>query len=308
METKAHYILIGAFTLILGFGLLLFGLWAAKYSSDRTWQNYKVVFHEAVTGLSVGSPVQYNGIAVGSITRLSLAPDDPRQVIADVRIESNTPIKTDTRAKLGITSLTGPTVIQLSGGTPGARELREVDHHDEPVIQTTPSALQNVSDTANRIADRLDHILSDGNIAHINATLANLEKLSGDLGDDRQGVQALLVSARDAARNLDRTLDTTNGMMQKIDGNVVQKLPPLLDKLDTTLARLDSAAGNADAILGENRAAISSFSNDGLAQLGPTLSELRGLTRDLRQVSDRLQGNPARYLLGRDAPKEFDPK
>ena len=35
---------------------------------------------------------------------------------------------------------------------------------------------------------------------------------------------------------------------------------------------------------------------------------LRGLTRDLRQVSDRLQGNPARYLLGRDAPKEFDPK
>jgi phospholipid/cholesterol/gamma-HCH transport system substrate-binding protein len=97
-------------------------------------------------------------------------------------------------------------------------------------------------------------------------------------------------------------------MMQKIDGNVVQKLPPLLDKLDTTLARLDSAAGNADAILGENRAAISSFSNDGLAQLGPTLSELRGLTRDLRQVSDRLQGNPARYLLGRDAPKEFDPK
>ena len=308
METKAHYILIGAFTLILGFGLLLFGLWAAKYSSDRTWQNYKVVFHEAVTGLSVGSPVQYNGIAVGSITRLSLAPDDPRQVIADVRIESNTPIKTDTRAKLGITSLTGPTVIQLSGGTPGARELREVDHHDEPVIQTTPSALQNVSDTANRIADRLDHILSDGNIAHINATLANLEKLSGDLGDDRQGVQALLVSARDAARNLDRTLDTTNGMMQKIDGNVVQKLPPLLDKLDTTLARLDSAAGNADAILGENRAAISSFSNDGLAQLGPTLSELRGLTRDLRQVSDRLQGNPARYLLGRDAPKDFDPK
>jgi len=308
METKAHYILIGAFTLIIGFGLLLFGLWAAKYSSDRTWQNYKVVFHEAVTGLNVGSPVQYNGIAVGSITKLSLAPDDPRQVIADVRIESNTPIKTDTRAKLGITSLTGPTVIQLSGGTPGARELREVDHHDEPVIQTTPSALQNVSDTANRIADRLDQILSDGNIARINATLANLEKLSGDLGDDRQGVQALLVSARDAARNLDRTLDTTNGMMQKIDGNVVQKLPPLLDKLDTTLAKLDSAAGNADAILGENRAAISSFSNDGLAQLGPTLSELRGLTRDLRQVSDRLQGNPARYLLGRDAPKEFDPK
>ena len=35
---------------------------------------------------------------------------------------------------------------------------------------------------------------------------------------------------------------------------------------------------------------------------------LRGLVRDLRRVSDKLDNNPARYLLGRDAPKEFDPK
>ncbi|RZA22784.1 MAG: MCE family protein, partial [Lysobacteraceae bacterium] len=51
-----------------------------------------------------------------------------------------------------------------------------------------------------------------------------------------------------------------------------------------------------------------SFASDGLGQLGPTLTELRRLIRDLRQVSDRLEGNPARYLLGRDAPKEFEPK
>ncbi|KAG0764107.1 hypothetical protein G6F22_018289 [Rhizopus arrhizus] len=41
METKANYVLIGAFTLITGLALLAFGLWAAKYSSDRTWQEYR---------------------------------------------------------------------------------------------------------------------------------------------------------------------------------------------------------------------------------------------------------------------------
>lgn len=71
METKANYVLIGSFTILTGLALLIFGLWAAKYSSDRTWQNYRVVFREAVTGLSVGSPVQYNGIAIGSITQLT---------------------------------------------------------------------------------------------------------------------------------------------------------------------------------------------------------------------------------------------
>ena len=60
-------------------------------------------------------------------------------------------------------------------------------------------------------------------------------------------------------------------------------------------------------MLTDNRAAINSFANEGLAQLGPTLAELRTLVRDLRRISDRLDGNPTRYLLGRDGPKQFDP-
>lgn len=308
METKANYVLIGAFTIIVGIGLLLFGLWAAKYSSERSFQAYQVVFREAVTGLSVGSPVQYNGIAVGSITKLSLAPNDPSQVIAQLRLDSSTPVKTDTTAKLAITSLTGPAIIQLSGGSPQSRPLTDVDKRDAPVIRTSPSALQNITDTANRIVEKLDQVLSDKNVAAISSTLQNLQSISGDISNREAGVQALLVSARDAAQNLDRTLTTANGTISNLDRHVVQQLPATLAKLDAALAKLDSAAGNADAILGENRQAINSFANDGLGQLGPTLGELRGLIRDLRQVSDRLEGNPARYLLGRDAPKEFEPK
>ena len=308
METKANYVLIGAFTIIIATALLLFGLWAAKYSSERSWQEYRVVFREAVTGLTVGSPVQYNGIAVGSITKLSLAPDDPRQVNAIVRLDATTPVKTDTRAKLAITSLTGPSIIQLSGGTPGAPALTEVDRREIPVIQTSPSALQNIADTASRIVERLDKALSEDNVTRLTATLENLETLSGALASEDKGVEALLVSARDAARNLDVTLDTANGTLQRLDQNLVKQLPPLLDKLERTLTNMEQASGNANAILGENRAAINSFANEGLGQLGPTLSELRKLIRDLRQVSDRLEGNPARYLLGRDAPKEFEPE
>ena len=308
METKANYVLIGAFTLLIGVALLAFGLWAAKYSSDRTWQEYQVVFTEAVTGLSVGSPVQYNGIAVGSITQLTLAPDDPRKVVAKLRLNSTTPVKTDTRAKLAITSLTGPSIIQLSGGTPQAAALTAVSKEPVPTIATTPSALQNITDVANRVVERMDQLLSDANVERLSNTLAHLETISGDLADRDRGTQALLVEARDAVRNLNTTLGTANGAIEHLDQNVIRQLPATLDKLDASLSKLDSAAGNANAILGENRAAINSFANDGLAQLGPTLTELRGLVRDLRRVSDKLDNNPARYLLGRDAPKEFDPK
>ena len=53
---------------------------------------------------------------------------------------------------------------------------------------------------------------------------------------------------------------------------------------------------------------IRDFTTDGLSQVGPTLTELRALARDLRQVTDRLEGGAASYLLGRDSPKEFEPQ
>ena len=307
METKANYVLIGAFTIAVTLFLLLFALWAAKYSSDRDWNTYDVIFNEPVTGLSEGSSVQYNGIAVGTIDSLMLVPDDPRQVVARLRLHTTTPVKTDTRAKLSMTSLTGPPIIQLTGGSPGAPALRPRREGEVPVIQTAPSALQNIADTANRLVERLDQVLSEQNVARIAGTLENIEGVTGALAGQQQDLGALIVSARKASEQLEGTLTTANGAMTDLDRELVQKLPELVAKLDNTLRRLDSAAQGADSILNENRAAINSFANDGLAQLGPTLGELRALIRDLRRISDRLDANPARYLLGRDAPKEFEP-
>lgn len=308
METKANYVLIGAFTIAVTVFGLLFALWAAKYASDRSWETYAVVFNEPVTGLSEGSSVQYNGIAIGTVQHLQLAPDDPRQVIARLRLDAQAPIKTDTRAKLSMTSLTGPPIIQLTGGSPDAPRLADQSDREVPIIVTEPSALQNIADTANRLVERMDKLFSEKNVAKIDSTLTNIENATAAFGDNREEITELLHSARAASEQMEKTLDSANSAIVDLDRNFVQELPQLVEKLDRTLTRLDSVADGADAILNENRAAINSFANDGLSQLGPTLGELRALVRDLRQISDRLENNPARYLLGRDAPKEFEPE
>jgi phospholipid/cholesterol/gamma-HCH transport system substrate-binding protein len=154
----------------------------------------------------------------------------------------------------------------------------------------------------------MDQVLSAENVKRIAATLAHLDSMPGAIADQREDLRALIINARQSSEQLSKTLVTTNRAVEDIDRELVDKLPGLIGKLDTTLTKLDSAAGGADAILNENRAAISSFANDGLSQLGPTLSELRSLVRDLRRISDHLESSPARYLLGRDAPKEFEPK
>ena len=304
METRANYVLIGAFTIaVVVFGLL-FSLWAAKYSSDRSWQEYKVIFNEPVTGLTEGSSVQYNGIAVGTVERLTLSPLDPRRVEALLKIGADIPVKVDTRAKLSQLGITGSPFIQLTGGSPNAPRLLPQDNDDIPVIQTEPSALQNIADTASRIVERLDKVMSEENIAHVNQTLANLDNLTAAIGGQKEDLRALVLNLRQASEQLNTTLATTNNAVSYID----KELPAVLAKLDSTLAKLDSAAGGADRLINDNRAAINSFANDGLSQLGPTLAELRALIRDLRRMSDQLDHNPARFILGRDAPKEYEPQ
>jgi phospholipid/cholesterol/gamma-HCH transport system substrate-binding protein len=213
-------------------------------------------------------------------------------------------VKVDTRAKLSITGLTGVPFIQLTGGSPSAAPLVARNGDDLPVIRTEASALQNIADTANRLVERLDKVLSEENVAHINRTLASLDDMTSAIGGQKEDLRALVRNLREASTQLNTTLATTNRAV----GNIDRDLPAVLAKLDSTLAKLDSAAGNANQILGENRAAINSFANDGLSQLGPTLNDLRSLVRDLRRISDRLDQNPTRFILGRDAPKEFEPK
>ena len=308
METRANYVLIGAFTVLATVCLLLFGLWATKFSADRNWRLYEVVFTEPVTGLTEGGSVQYNGIGVGTVDKLSLDRNDARKVIALLKVKADTPVKVDTKAKLSQQGITGVPFIQLTGGSPAAPLLEPDSRHEIPIIRTEPSALQNIADTANRLVARMDELLSERNIQRISDTLAHLEQATGAISENRADIVALIANAREASDSLKATLATANGSMEKIDRDVVSQLPALMAKLDATVGKLDAVAGNANAMIAENRPGLQAFTSDGLGQLGPTLAELRGLVRDLRRVTDRLDGGAARYLLGRDAPKEFEPK
>ena len=308
METRANHVLIGAFTLAVCLAAVLFALWAAKYTTEKSYGEYDVVFQEAVTGLSVGSQVLYSGISVGAVRTLSLMKDDPRKVVARIRLNAETPVKTDTRAKLTVTGLTGTTVIQLTGGSPGAPILvGGRGRGPVPVIPSEPSALQNIAATASEIVDRVNSLLSDANVERVTRTLDQLDQVTGSLAAEKEEIAALLRNARAASEKLDRTLASADRTISNLDANLVQELPALVAKLDRTLSSLESAGKSAEGILGDNREAIGDFAQDGLQQVGPTLRQLRSLIRELDDLVERVEGNPAGVILGREQPEEFEP-
>jgi phospholipid/cholesterol/gamma-HCH transport system substrate-binding protein len=307
METRANHVLIGAFTLAVCLFAVLFALWAAKYTTEKSFQEYDVVFQEAVTGLSVGSQVLYSGISVGAVRNLSLVRDDPRKVVARIRLSADTPVKTDTRAKLTLTGLTGTAVIQLTGGSPGSPALEPPEGERVATIPSEPSALQNIAATANEIVDRVNVLLSEENIARVTRTLEQLDQVTGAVASEREEIAGLIRSARAASEKLEATLASADRTIIGIDQGVVQKLPEIVAKLDRTLAQLETTSQTANGILSENREAIADFSNEGLGQVGPTMRQLRSLIRELDDLADKVETNPAGFILGREQPEEFEP-
>jgi phospholipid/cholesterol/gamma-HCH transport system substrate-binding protein len=312
METRAHHVLIGLLTVLMVGAALLFGLWLARSSSDQAFQDYQIVFNEAVTGLSQGAAVQYSGIKVGEVTRLKLDPDDPRKVLARVRLSADTPVRTDTHAKLALTGVTGLAIIQLSGGSPGSPPLA-ARRGQLPVIVADPSPLakllangEDLMTSINEVVARAGELLSSDNVQRITRTLDHLDQATGAIAAQREDIRALLRQLAEASRNANATLQQTAQLVHQTSGLIDHQGRAALDSARAAMASLEHATASIDALLKNNRQALDGGLK-GLDELGPALRELRQTLGSLRAISHRLDENPAGYLLGRDQTKEFKP-
>jgi phospholipid/cholesterol/gamma-HCH transport system substrate-binding protein len=314
METRAHHVIIGAFAIGVFLAAMGFVLWLSKSSIDRQFAYYDIVFNEAVTGLSKGGLVQYNGIKVGEVVQLSLAKDDPRKVIARIRLDSDAPVKQDTRAKLGLMGVTGVAFIQLSGGSPSSPPLQPTRENPVPLIPSDESALSKLlasgSDIVTSVNDllvRANEVLSKENVDHISATLSNLEGVTETVNAQRDDLGTALKQLAAATGELKHTLATVDTMATTTNDLMRNNAREVLESTNKALESVDRAANATNTLIGDNRAAIDEFTDQGLRQLGPTIVELRETLRSLRQVSDRLATSNS-LLLGRDQPKEFEPR
>ena len=314
METRAHHILVGTFAIVAFLLGLAFVLWLSKTSADREFRYYDVVFTEAVTGLSKGGLVQYNGIKVGEVTQLKLAPDDPRKVIARVRLEGDTPIKADTEAKLGLLSVTGVAFIQFSGGSPNSKPLLPTDALPVPIIMAKESALsklissgEDIVTSVNESLLRIGQLLSKENVDHVSATLEHFDAIASTIADQRGDMAHALKQLADASNELKSTLSTLHTMASTTNELINTDVRRVMASTDKAINAIERVAGSTEQLLDQNQAAIANFSDQGLRQVGPTLLDLRETLRSFKQLSDQL-GSSNTLLLGRDQPKEFQSK
>ncbi len=317
METHARFFLIGLFSLVVTVVLVLFVLWLGKLQLDREYQEYDVRFHESVTGLSVGGLVQYHGIQVGEVRKLSLDPKDPREVRVRIRVGADTPIKTDTKAQLSYTGLTGVAVVEMFGGTPEAKLLREVDPEHTPEIDTVPSTLSQLMSggsgamhSAQEVMARIAEVLNDDNIARVSALLDNLAAVSDDVKTDYPALRDALGEARVLEQRMASAAQRADALMAQLQKDVSPQdgRPGLLDEARTAVADIRAAAREVDAFAKTGQSTFGSLDTQARNELAATLQSLQIASENLARITQRFDENPADYVLGGESLPVYTPE
>jgi phospholipid/cholesterol/gamma-HCH transport system substrate-binding protein len=251
METKANYTLIGAFTLAGFLGILGFVLWFAKLELDRQFAYYDVYFPE-VSGLGPSSEVRFAGLPVGRVVAMELAPGNPLPVRVRLEVTEDTPVRQDSTAALEIQGVTGVALVAISAGSARAPLLRDADSSSVPVIASSRSALQTLSDEGPQIINRLSlvaeqlaQLLGPENQTRVATILDNVERSSGNLDQALDDVATATSAISEAATGI-ASFGAQMDELSRSAGITLDRFADAAAEAETTLAAATSTLNRVD--------------------------------------------------------------
>jgi len=243
---------------------------------------YTLKFTDTVRGLSIGAPVEYRGIRVGTVKNIMLGEDpqhagvispvviigvEPQRTMgygdvddsaATTQMETSPQQRIDflvrqgLRARLQTGSLvTGQLFVDLDI-FPDAEPATVIEGGLYPEIPTLPSSLQGMIANVNRILNKIEKTDLEGTLTNLNALMVSTNSLVSAFERDVPGL----------TKNLDATLQAANG----------------------TLAELQASA-SADGEIGN--------------QLQDALQEIGAAARSIRVMAEYLQRHPEAMLKGK---------
>jgi phospholipid/cholesterol/gamma-HCH transport system substrate-binding protein len=272
METKANYLMIGGAVLGILALAFIFIVWMTDLAGGG--KDYYVVFQGSVAGLATGSSVAFNGIKVGEVRSIALDPQDARNVQVLISVNKDTPVRTNSLARISTQGLTGGGGIQISAGTPDAALLVASAEDPIPVIKANPGSNQGLFDAApevmnnaNALLIRLNELVAQ-NQASIRKTLTNIEHFTTMLDERTGDISAAIGDLKEGAESF-------------------KKLP---------------------TSLGNNMNAVTASAKEGLAEFNGFMREGRRATVTLNRILEKFEENPRGFLLGGNQVPEYTPR
>ncbi|MBK7135305.1 MAG: MCE family protein [Rhodocyclales bacterium] len=292
MESRAHALAAGIFTLLLGLASALAVFWLS--GQREATREYVLVTQKSVSGLNTQAQVRFRGLRAGKVRAIELDPNDPRNILITISIDADMPVTKGTTARLNYQGVTGLASVLLEDKGDNPEPLAGNDD-EPPRIALQPNFMDTLGENASelmvqvrQVAERTNALLSEQNVKRIGQTLANVETASSGLSGSMKDLPQVMASLKQALNeeNMKR-LSATLANMEKASGEVA----PLI-------ANLQGVSKKLDALLGETGGEITQTT---LPRLNVLLQELSVNSRQMSRLLDQIEESPNMLIFGREA-------
>lgn len=221
MEQDGYYFRVGLFVaIILVTAVVVIG-WFAGHRDQLGKTTYAIYMKGTVNGLSLGAPVNLDGIQVGNVTDISFVTSDSGRIRVLADIVDTAPVRSDTVAALQLQGITGTSLISLENKGTDPQPLLVQDKDGYKVIASRPSPLERVFTTIPELIDQMTKLtqrgqalLDDRNIEAVHDLILSLDASAKSLNKVMGGAQGRSVES--ALAQLNDVLAETKGTMREI--------------------------------------------------------------------------------------------
>jgi len=281
-------------------GLFSFALIAVLFalttmlSEEMLFKKYtyiEVVF-DSVSGLRVGDEVNARGVTVGKVKEILLASGG---VHVKARLDIPIVLREDYRIEVLSGSVLGGRYLSLQEGSPDAPEISL-----DGLLTGSPTA--ELMDTATQAVEDIRDALEDGILADLKASMAQIRKITTDLGEGGGTLNQLLEDDALYAeiqriavnvRVISEAIANGEGTIGKLvkDDQVYQELQEVVANLQSITEGLAKGEGTMGRLLSED---------DQMYQdLAATIATIRGISESVGRgegTVGRLLSDEALYL------------
>ncbi|MBS0012231.1 MAG: MCE family protein [Bacteroidales bacterium] len=216
MKNRTQKIRLGIFILASSAILVVLVLYFAANKLFEKSDTYFVAYHDvSVSGLEVGSPVNYLGINIGSISNIFIDPQDINSIIVELSLQPGTPIKKDAYADIVSLGITGLKTIEIRGGSNEAEFAVRGEF-----IEAGSSVSQEITGKASIIAEKTERVVNNlqlftdpENLKKFTDAAENINLLAARLNNTIQVIDTLIIENRNEVREAVLTANSVAGRL-----------------------------------------------------------------------------------------------
>ncbi len=306
MYSKVNYTLIGFFVLSFVVALVAFAFWLGNKGVQENYSLYLLRMKESVTGLSKDSGIKMKGVDIGSISTITINPQNIEEVDIVLKIKNNIPIKEDMLGVIKMYGLTGLSYVEIAGGTNNSKLLVAKSPDTLPQIQagiSLLSKLENNLDTLSTklisILDRGEKLLSNKNLQSFENILVNIDKVSAKTLELEEQSIATLLEAEEGIKEFRVTMKSVSEEFHTLSSNITSNL----HDLEPTITAVKKMSKSVDQMVITFEKSVNRGDYNMQKVMTPMMIDIRELSTQMEEMVLQLDQSPNDILFKSTKPK-----